>query len=278
VVLAIDGEPIHGLPLIDVLSKVRGRAGSSIGLTVRLRGSDEARRVTLRRQAIRIAPVRHRILPGGIGYLRIVNFQNNTASEVARALRQMTGSVKGGLRGLVLDLRDNPGGLFDQGIQVAELFVASGPLTLVRGREAGLNREFTATRRGAYSKVPIAVLINRGTASAAEILAAAVRSRPDAVVIGEPSFGKASVQGVYPIRDDMAVRLTTAHYYTPDGRDIDGRGIEPDERVEEPAHLERNPRPRGPDLEGLQKDEAVTRALEYLQAARDDKSPFPTLF
>lgn len=278
VVLAIDGQPIHGLPLWEVLGKVRGRAGSSVSLTMRLRGSEEARQVTLRRQAIRIAPVRHRVLPGGIGYLRIVNFQNSTASEAARALRQMTGSVKGGLRGLVLDLRDNPGGLFDQGIQVADLFVASGPLTLVRGRDAGLNREFSATRKGAYSTVPIAVLINRGTASAAEILAAAVRARPDVVVIGEPSFGKASVQGVYPIREDMAVRLTTAHYYTPDGRDIDGRGIEPDERVEEASVVDSNPRPRGPDLDALLKDEAVMKALEYLQEARGDKSPFPTLF
>jgi len=278
VVLAIDGEPIHGLPLIEVLGKVRGRAGSTIRLTLRLRGSDDTRQITLRRQAIRIAPVRYLMLPGGIGYLRIVNFQNNTASEVARALRQMAGSAKGGLRGLVLDLRDNPGGLFEQGIQVADLFVASGPITLVRGRDVSLNREFMTSGRGAFAGIPIAVLINRGTASAAEILAAAVRARPDVVMIGEPSFGKASVQGVYPIRDDTALRLTTAHYYTPDGRDIDGMGIQPDVLLEDVGHPEKGSRPRGLDLESLRRDEAVAAALEHLQGGRDEESPFPTLF
>ncbi|MCA1961167.1 MAG: S41 family peptidase [Desulfomonile sp.] len=277
-VLAIDGEPIHDLPLIEVLGKVRGRAGSPIRLTLRLRGSDDTRQITLKRQSIRISPVRHLMLPGGIGYLRIVNFQNSTAPEVARALRQLTGSSRGKLNGLVLDLRDNPGGLFDQGIQVADMFVPSGPMTFLRGRNASLNREFMATGRAPFAHIPVAVLVNRGTASAAEILAAAIRARPDMVVIGEPSFGKASVQGVYQMRNDMALRLTTAHYYTPDGRDIDGRGIEPDVRLEDANPQEKGTRPRGLDLESLRDDEAIAKALEMLQGEQGVGTPFPTLF
>lgn len=183
----------------------------------------------MRREIIRIAPVRCMMLDNAVVYVKIINFQKSTYREVRRGLRRLLErSNPAHLRGIVLDLRDNPGGLFDQAIRTADLFLDRGVITRLRGRSEGMSRKYEAERGGLLTSLPVVVLINKGTASAAEILAGALKGKPGAILMGGTSFGKASVQGVFPIRRKTALRLTTAHYYTADGADINGRGIAPD--------------------------------------------------
>jgi carboxyl-terminal processing protease len=275
VVMEIDGKPIHGQPLPRILAEVRGSVGSKIRITVRSEGQEETHTYRLTRKLIRIAPVKYRVLQGKVGYLKIVNFQKRTAREVKRALEKMSRSVRGGVKGLILDLRDNPGGLFDQAIEVADLFISSDVITSVRGRYRRLNRDFEARKRGTFPEVPMVVLINKSSASAAEILAGALQSRPDVLVMGRRSFGKASVQGIFPLRKGCGLRLTTARYFTPKGRDIDGTGIVPDIVIE-------NDRNKGGirdkkllARDGPENDDWVTGALEYIPALHAERrSPF----
>ncbi len=232
IVLEIDNQPIHGMSLPRVLKMVRGPVGKVITLKIDDRADGAIRIVKLRRNLIRIAPVRHKILDNEIGYIRIVNFQQRAFTETKRALSKIRHRTRGAPKGLIIDLRDNPGGLFDQAIQIADLFLESETIISVRGNYSKLNKDFRATKNHEFHNTPIVVLINKGSASAAEILAAALQSRPNTLVAGEKSFGKASVQGVFPLCDGMALRLTTARYFTPDGRNIDGKGIEPDVEFE----------------------------------------------
>ncbi len=268
IVLEIDGERIRGMPLPRVLRKVRGPAGSSIRVTLKNKEEGTIRSHRLKRKLIRIGPVRSAVLPGGIGYLRIVNFQETTAREVRRALYRMNRGRKRRLQSLILDLRDNPGGLFDQAIKVADLFLSSGVIISVRGHYARLNRDFKAKRAGTFRQVPMVVLVNRGSASASEILAAALQARPHVLLMGERSFGKASVQGVFLLGRGMALRLTTARYYTPGGENIDGGGVVPDILINPIAkegqakNLGLFTRKQGPD------DKWVAAAREYLAPSR----------
>ena len=248
-------------------------------LSLKSSGTDEVRQVRLRRRLIRIPPVRHQMLERGIGCLRIVNFQNSTSREVRKALGKMFRSVPGGLKGLILDLRGNPGGLFDQAIAVADLFLREDVITRVQGRGERMNREFRAEPRGTFPRIPMVVLIDRGTASAAEILAGALEGRPDVIIMGEPSFGKASVQGIFPIPGGRALRLTTAHYYTPDGRDIDGRGIEPDVEIAQPRNLDSNDELSLEQEDAFAADEGVKQAVRKIfRLRRSGRSPFGNLY
>ena len=163
----------------------------------------------------------------GIGYLRLVNFQESTYTDTQQALKLMIARNGRPLKGLVLDLRDNPGGLFDQAIQVANCFFRPGVITSLRGHNQQFNREFRSNSRSLVPRVPIVVLINNGSASASEILAGALKGKPGVVLMGKRTFGKASVQAVFPLDKGSALRLTTAHYYTADGEDIEGKGLEP---------------------------------------------------
>ncbi|MBI5569927.1 MAG: S41 family peptidase [Desulfomonile tiedjei] len=265
VMLEIDGVPVHGLPLLEVLRKVRGPVGSTMTATVRDGKSGDVRRVRLRRETVVIPPVRHAFLDDGIGYLRIVNFQATTAPEVEKALVLLLKEGGGHFNGLILDLRDNPGGLLEQAIQVADLFLSCGAITSLRGRNGQMSREFTAQPGAVLARVPIVVLINRGTASGAEILAGALQGKLGVVVMGEPSFGKASVQGVYPVPGGTALRLTTAHYYTAEGRDIEGRGLEPEMPLADPPDRQVNSLPGG-EAKQIQADPWVKKAAEVLMS------------
>ena len=164
-ILAIDGQSLHGLPLLEVLRKVRGPAGSTMSVTVMDSKSGSARQIKLQRRTIRVPPVRYLLLEPKIGYLRIVNFQKGTAGEVYKALNQVPGPGVGKSAGLILDLRDNPGGIFDEAIQVANLFKNSGVITSVKGRRSPLNRDFRANGDGRLPQVPLVILINKGTAT-----------------------------------------------------------------------------------------------------------------
>lgn len=278
-IVEIDGQPLHGLPLFEVLRKVRGPAGSVMSVAFRGSRSGVTRRVRIRRQVIHIPPVRYINLGSGIGYLRIVNFQQDTAAEVRKVLGRVFNRGKEDLKGLILDLRDNPGGLFDEAIEVANQFLPSGAITSIRGRNQRLTREFVASPKTNFPRIPIVVLINKGTASASEILAGALQGRPDVRVVGEKSFGKASVQAVYPLRNGWALRLTTARYYTPDGRDIDGKGIEPDIMEEVTAEGMGKQRVDLLKATELEDDKGVRKAMECLLfSLSPEKATFPTLF
>jgi carboxyl-terminal processing protease len=278
-VMEIDGQVLHGLPLMEVLRKVRGPAGSIMRVSLKDGRTGEIKHLKVRRSVITVPPVRYAKLDNGIGYLRIVNFQHNTASEVRKALNRLGSGGGQGLQGIILDLRDNPGGLFDEAIQVADQFLPSGVITSVRGRNQELGDEFRATRKPGFHEIPLVILINKGTASASEILTGALQGRPHVVVMGDKSFGKASVQAVYPLRKGTALRLTTAHYYTANGRDIEGKGLEPDIRTDVSPENIGQQRVDLMNKYELERDRGVREAMAWLRFPQfPSRSPFPTLF
>jgi carboxyl-terminal processing protease len=277
-IMEIDGKPLHGLPLLEVLRLVRGPAGSRMSITVKDKKTGRIGRLRLRRRVIRVPPIRQMMLSNGIGYLRIVNFQRKTADQVEKVLDRMFDYNKGGLRGLILDLRDNPGGLFTEAIAVADLFLDSGLITSVRGRSPESYSEFKAQSGGTFPEIPMVVLINKGSASASEILAGALQSSPRVLIMGEKSFGKATVQAVFSLRNGMALRLTTAHYFTPDGKDINGKGLEPDVKVESPEGLNRA-RIGLSNVRAVKDDPEIQKAVAYLQRANlPEESHFSSLY
>ncbi len=211
------------------------------------------------------------MLNHGVGYLRIVNFQKDTRDEVLKSVNRMKSADRSKLRGLILDLRDNPGGLLTEAIRISDLFLKSGVITSLRSRGSKLNKEFLATGAGPFSSIPIIVLINRGSASASEILTGALKKRPNTLILGTRSFGKASVQNIFPIRTGLALRLTTAHYYTADGRDIEGKGIEPDVVVGDRPDKNRN-RGTAMDMNEIGNDPQIKMALEYLAPNKSQHS------
>ncbi len=273
IVLQIDGHELHDLPLIDVLRKVRGSAGSIMTLKLQAPGSDQARLLKIKRRIIHVPPVRSALLDSNIGYLRLVNFQETSMKETVKALNGFWNAHGEAPAGIILDLRDNPGGLFGEAIQIANIFMNSGRITSIEGRNAKLNKEFSATGKSNFPDIPIVVLINKGSASASEILAGALQGRSNVVVAGRRSFGKASVQAVFPLKNGMAFRITTAHYYTADGRNIDKRGLEPDIELTDDYT-----RPELLKPNEIEHDAWVKEACEIIFTGGADKPVFDTLF
>ncbi len=227
---AIDGKSIVGLPLNDAVKQMRGAIGSAINVTV-VRENVEPFDVSLTREVIRPEVVRTKAI-GDVGYLRITTFNEQTVKALDRGLEQVRKDVRGGLKGLVLDLRDNPGGLLEASIEVSSRFLNGGEVVSTRGRRESDQRRYNAVRAARFPDVPVVVLVNGGSASAAEIVAGALQDRKRAVIMGTTSFGKGSVQTVLPLGPGKgAMRLTTSRYYTPAGRSIQGAGIEPDLEV-----------------------------------------------
>lgn len=224
---AIDGKSIVGLPLNDAVKQMRGEINSAISVTV-VREGVEPFDVSLNREVIRPVVVKQKMV-GDVGYVRITTFNEQTVKSLDKALED---TRKGALKGLVLDLRDNPGGLLEASIEVASRFVNGGEVVSTRGRHDTDSKRYNAVRANRYPNVPIVVLVNGGSASAAEIVAGALQDRERAVVLGVTSFGKGSVQTVLPLGPNKgAMRLTTSRYYTPSGKSIQGAGIEPDVEV-----------------------------------------------
>jgi carboxyl-terminal processing protease len=225
-VTSIDGNPAAGLTLPDAVKRIRGRAGTKVTLGVLREGWAAPRDFELEREAIRVQSVQSRELEPGIGYVKIRQFQEKTADDLEAAL---TGWKNGPLRGLVLDLRNNPGGLLTAAVEVAEKFLHHGRLVVyTQGRVKGQNARFTASRKKAHTGLPIVLLVNGGSASASEIVAGALQDWSGALLVGSRTFGKGSVQTIIPLSDGAGLRLTTARYYTPKGRSIDGTGLEPE--------------------------------------------------
>lgn len=235
---AIDGKTIVGLPLNDAVKEMRGEVGTDITITI-LRADTEPFDVTLTREVIRPKSVVHRIEDGDIGYIRISAFNERTTELLDESLDSLEQDLGAHPAGLILDLRNNPGGLLDQAISVSSMFMDSGEVVSTRGREAHEIERYFAERGERFPDTPIIVLVNGGSASAAEIVAGALQDMKRAKVLGMTSFGKGSVQTVFPLNAQRgALRLTTARYYTPSGRSIQATGIEPDYEVSQRRYTE----------------------------------------
>ncbi len=230
VILKLDNVPVKGMSLADSIEKMRGAKGTKVELTIGRPGESQPFNVTLVRDTIKVASVRQRLLEPGYGYIRIAQFQLGTGEDVARSLDKL--QAKGTLKGLVLDLRNNPGGVLSASVDVAGMFLDGGTVVYTEGRLANSDMHFDADPGDASHGIPLVVLINAGSASASEIVAGALQDRGRAVVMGSDSFGKGSVQTILPLSDSRAVKLTTARYFTPNGRSIQAEGIVPDIPVE----------------------------------------------
>lgn len=229
----LDGKPIMGLSLAEAVEMMRGKVGSPVELTIRREGSTEAVILKITRDVIRIQSVRSRLEgDGSVGYIRITTFNQNTHEGVQTAVAKLKKESGAKLIGYVVDMRNNPGGLLDQAIAVSDDFLEKGEIVSTRGREDKDIKRDNATAGDLAEGKPIVVLINGGSASASEIVAGALQDHHRAIVMGTQSFGKGSVQTVIPLPGHGAMRLTTARYFTPSGRSIQGKGIEPDILVE----------------------------------------------
>jgi carboxyl-terminal processing protease len=225
-IILIEEEPTKDLLLQEIVKKLRGKPGTKVKITVRRKGEKELIPFTITRQIIRIKSVRSRMLEDDIAYIRVRSFQNGTGREVKDALSSLEDK---GARALVLDLRNNPGGLLSQAVSVSDIFLEAGSLIVyTKGRMTDQEHRFTSTHKALGGKIPMAVLVNAGSASASEIVAGALQDLERAKLIGVKTFGKGSVQTVVPLSDGSGLRLTTALYFTPKGKRIQGEGIEPD--------------------------------------------------
>lgn len=228
----LDDEAVMGLTLNEAVDKMRGKIGTTIHLTIRREGASEPVEVDITRDIIKIRSVRHKMVDGDIGYIRITTFNQNTDSGLRKAVKEFKQEAGESLAGYIIDLRNNPGGLLDQAIAVSDDFLDKGEIVSTRGRSADNTERENATPGDIADGLPIVVLVNGGSASASEIVAGALQDHRRAIILGTQTFGKGSVQTVIPLPGHGAMRLTTARYYTPSGRSIQAKGIEPDITVE----------------------------------------------
>jgi len=245
----IDGKLIYGSSLDEAVDKMRGAPGTNIKLTIARQGRDEPIELTLTRAIIDIKPVKWQV-KGDVGVIKIVSFSADTGNDVRSAIRSVEKSLGRKPIGYVLDLRSNPGGLLDEAVAVSDAFLDKGEIVSQRGRSRSDNRPYYARPGDDAQGLPVIVLIDAGSASASEIVAGALQDQHRALVMGERSFGKGSVQTLLPLSQDTALRLTTARYYTPSGKSVQEGGIEPDilvPQISDPDYAKR-PRYRESDL------------------------------
>ena len=232
----IDDETVVGMSLNEAVSKLRGKVGTKVKLSIR-RLNSKPIELTIKRQEIKIQSVKSEIKNDEVSYIRISSFSEDIDQTISEAIEKAKKELKNKLLGIVIDVRNNPGGLLDQAVEVSDLFLEKGEIVSTRSRNENDTVKFMATEGDIAKDLPIVVMINEGSASASEILAGALQDHRRAVILGEKSFGKGSVQTVIPLRDFGAMRITTARYYTPSGRSIQAKGIEPDILVK-PAKVE----------------------------------------
>lgn len=227
IILAVDGVPTQDLSPQEVVGKIRGPKGSEVELLILHKGSKAPSNIMIKRDAIPVASVKARFLEDGYLWVRLTRFSERTTSDLQDAIRNARRQTK--VKGIILDVRNNPGGLLDQAVSVSDVFLYDGTIVSMRGKQGSQEKEFKASRGRNKVDEPMVVLVNSGSASAAEIVAGALQDRKRAVLLGERTFGKGSVQQVMPIPGTgTAIKLTTALYYTPSGRSIQAEGIEPD--------------------------------------------------
>ncbi len=230
-IVKIDEKPVKGMTLQDAVELMRGKPGTSIELTIVREGETGPLNVEIIRAAIKVASVRTRNLGDGFGYIRISQFQVNTGDDLRDALKKLN-KENDPLKGLVLDLRNNPGGVLNAAVEVSDAFLTDGLIVYTNGRLPNSELRYNATEDNPSDGLPTVVLINGGSASASEIVAGALQDNKRAIILGTQSFGKGSVQTVLPLNNDRALKLTTALYYTPSGRSIQAEGVVPDLVVE----------------------------------------------
>ncbi len=270
----INKESIMGLTLNEAVEKMRGPVGTKIDLSIIREGVTEPIKITLTRDLIRIKSIKFR-KEGDIGYVRITSFSEQTYSGMESAISQLKKEIPG-MKGLVLDLRNNPGGLLDQAIAVSDAFLDYGEIVSTRERDPNNTKRYAATKGDLISGLPIVVLINNGSASASEIVSGALKDHKRAVIMGTKSFGKGSVQTVIPLPAHGAMRLTTSRYYTPSGHSIQAKGIEPDIIVEAATI-------QPIEMGEIRTEADLRRALANLDSQKEqgakegDKKTFPTL-
>ena len=284
-ILKIEGLSTKDMQLADAVKRMRGKPGSKITVTIVREGWTEPKDFLITREQIRVQSVKNNQLEPGIEYIRLRQFQEQTSNDLETALEKY--AKDGKIQGLVLDLRNNPGGLLTSAVEVTEKFLEPGKLVVyTEGRVRNQNMRFSSNAKRSFTDFPVVVLVNQGSASASEIVAGALQDYGRAVVLGTQSFGKGSVQTIIPLSDGSGLRLTTAKYFTPKGRSIHGKGITPDILVEGPKTTAvnttgENPNPTPPvaetPQEQLKRDPQLQRALDLLKAMKilDKSRPTP---
>ena len=231
-IIRLDDSPVKGLDLSEAVEIMRGKPDSKLLLTIIRDGEDKPLRIELTRAIIKVKSVKQRILEPGYGYVRISTFASRTGAGLKEAINALKVENDGSLAGLVLDLRNNPGGLLDAAVEVSDAFITKGLIVYTEGRVKNSNQKFNAKPHDLLKGAPLVVLVNGGSASASEIVAGALQDHDRAVIIGTKTFGKGSVQTVMPLTNETAVKMTTARYFTPSGRSIQAEGIVPDIELE----------------------------------------------
>ena len=256
-IVKVDNEVVIGWTSDRVVQKLRGEPDTKVKIWVRREGEDELLEFEIKREIIMLHSVRYEMLSDDIGYLRLTQFKHNTADEARNAVRDM---LRKGMRGLILDLRNNGGGLLDASVKISSIFLRDGLIVETKGRSERASSQYNATKAYYQTNLPMNVLINGGSASASEIVAGALKDRGRAKLVGEKSFGKGSVQTLFPLTDGSGVYVTIARYYTPSGRVIDHVGLSPDIEV------------KGEPARDKSKDEQLQRAIEDLKHSLRTKS------
>jgi C-terminal peptidase (prc) len=274
VILEIDGEDTSNMSLIDVVQRIRGKVGTKVQLTIYRKGMEKPMKIELERALIKIESVKWTTL-GDVGYIKLSQFNENVSVQVEKALKELTSQR---VKGIILDLRNDPGGLLSEAVNVASLFLPEGKLVVyTRGRNGETQKYFARRKPVVPDDLPVIVLINKGSASASEIVAGALQDYKRAVILGEKSFGKASVQNIIPLEDGSALKLTVAYYYTPLGRLIHNRGIVPDVQVamdekQEEALQEAIRQKKLEGKNGLillpEKDPQLSKAIELIRSGQ----------
>ncbi len=231
-IIRLDDTPVKGMALSDAVDIMRGKPDSKILLTIIREGEDKPLKIELTRAIIKVKSVKKRMLETGYGYVRISTFASRTGASLQEAISALKEENEGDLKGLVLDLRNNPGGLLNAAVDVSDAFITKGLIVYTDGRVEDAKQKFNAKPNDILKGAPLVVLVNGGSASASEIVAGALQDHQRAVILGTKTFGKGSVQTVMPLTNDTAVKMTTARYYTPSGRSIQAEGIVPDIEIE----------------------------------------------
>ncbi len=232
-IIRLDDTPVKGLTLNDAVKIMRGKPGTVLRLTVVRDGVDQPLKIDIKRDIIKVKSVKSRMLEHGFGYVRISQFQSKTAENMVDAIDELKKEAGGSLKGLVLDLRNNPGGVLNGAVAVSDAFLRKGLIVYTEGRVNDSKLRFNATPDDILDTAPLVILVNQGSASASEIVSGALQDHHRAIIVGTPTFGKGSVQTILPLSNGTAVKLTTARYYTPSGRSIQAEGIKPDIELEQ---------------------------------------------
>ena len=227
-IIRLDDTPVKGLTLGEAVKIMRGKPGSVLKLTVVREGVDQPLKIDIERAIIKVKSVKHRMLEDGFGYVRISQFQSKTAENMVEAVQKLKKEAGGSLKGMVLDLRNNPGGVLNGAVAVSDAFLKKGLIVYTEGRVNDSKLRFNATPDDILDSAPLVVLVNQGSASASEIVSGALQDHKRAIIVGSRTFGKGSVQTILPLSNGTAVKLTTARYFTPSGRSIQAEGIVPD--------------------------------------------------